>query len=91
MTLPDWEGAACRGPDVSPEWWFPPRKSRDPKVRRNTTLAKGLCQVCVHQVECLQWALGGQERYGVPLQGVWGGLDEEQRSAVTARRRERTA
>jgi len=60
------EEAACRSPDVDPEWFF--ASPKDPAL----TKAKWVCKRCPVRDECLADARG--TRYG-----VWGGLDSQER------------
>lgn len=67
-TLPGedwWDRAACLGaPD---EAFFPERGG-------STYEAKKLCKICPVKGECLEYALEGNEAWG-----VWGGLSEKER------------
>jgi WhiB family redox-sensing transcriptional regulator len=72
----DWRSRAeCR--DVEPELFFPEESSP-----RWKAAAKRVCTACDVRAECLDWALGMREPFG-----VWGGLDEDERMIVLARRR----
>jgi WhiB family redox-sensing transcriptional regulator len=74
--------AACRGQD--PGLWFPAEASRKHyarTVRLLTVRAKAVCSTCPVRGECLDYALTKDERYG-----TWGGLDEDERYALTKRR-----
>lgn len=62
----DWaEKARC--PETDPEAFFPEKGG-------STKEAKKVCQRCPVKVECLQWALDNDERFG-----VWGGMSERER------------
>jgi WhiB family transcriptional regulator, redox-sensing transcriptional regulator len=54
--------AACL--DHPGEWWFPD------KHRKDGSLAKRVCAGCPVRVECLTYALGGNEDHG-----IWGGFN----------------
>jgi len=41
-------------------------------------VAKQLCRLCPVKLECLEYALGANETYG-----VWGGLGPEERGKIT--------
>ncbi|MFJ5804825.1 WhiB family transcriptional regulator [Streptomyces sp. NPDC093093] len=72
--LPPWmDDGLCAQAD--PELFFP--EGRKP----NDAAAKMLCFGCVVRRECLAYAL----RRGEP-HGVWGGLNEQERSALLAER-----
>lgn len=57
--------------ETDPEAFFPDKGEP-------TADAKRICQRCPVRVECLQFALDHQERYG-----VWGGLSERDRRKLT--------
>jgi len=44
----------------------------------STRQAKAVCAQCFVQAECLDWAITADERFG-----VWGGLSERERRAIT--------
>jgi WhiB family redox-sensing transcriptional regulator len=75
--------AICIGKD--PELFFPIGSTGPAAIQAEK--AKAVCVGCPVREECLDWALTtGQDA------GVWGGLSEEERRALTrARRRERLA
>jgi len=64
------EGASCNG--IEPEFYFPTNKTLSTENR----IAKRLCQSCVVQKECLDYAL----RYQV--QGIWGGTHGGERTKL---------
>lgn len=67
------QDAACRG--VTPDVFFP---DEDPAA------AKAICETCPVRLHCLAFALQQNERYG-----IWGGLTEKERTALTPAERER--
>jgi WhiB family transcriptional regulator, redox-sensing transcriptional regulator len=68
--------AACLGED--PELFFPDGNTRPALVQAEE--AKAVCRRCEVTATCLKWALeSGQEA------GVWGGLSEEERRALSWR------
>jgi len=74
LTLPNFPEAKCGESDFDPETWFP-EAVRNIGIRtEDTIIAKTLCGQCVHQVECLQFAL--DNRIG---DGIWGGTLPEER------------
>lgn len=76
----DWrDRAACR--DEDPERFFPTDlQTNGPQ----TVEAKAFCRLfCQVQDECLAWALGKGEDWG-----IWGGLTPAERRALTGRQRE---
>jgi WhiB family redox-sensing transcriptional regulator len=69
--IPDWHAdARCRDyPEVS---WFPDRYGGDWET------PKRICARCPVLAECRSWAM----RQGRSLQGIWGGLSEQQRRNI---------
>jgi WhiB family redox-sensing transcriptional regulator len=68
---PDWVAAAvCASTD--PEIFFPEKGG-------STRSAKAICRRCPVAAECLAAALARDERFG-----IWGGLSERDRRALTA-------
>jgi WhiB family redox-sensing transcriptional regulator len=66
---PDWrERALCSQTD--PEAFFPEKGG-------GTREAKRICSRCPVVIDCLQYALGRDERFG-----IWGGLSERERRAL---------
>ncbi len=69
---PEWqERALCAQTD--PEAFFPEKGG-------STREAKRICTRCEVRDECLEYALGADERFG-----VWGGLSERERRAIKRR------
>ncbi|WP_432050340.1 WhiB family transcriptional regulator [Verrucosispora sp. NA02020] len=65
-TAPDWqERALCSQTD--PDAYFPDKGG-------STREAKRVCGRCEVKQECLDYALGRDERFG-----IWGGLTEQER------------
>lgn len=61
-----WEvNALCSQTD--PEQFYPEKGG-------STREAKAVCLRCDVRMECLEWALSNQERFG-----IWGGLSERER------------
>jgi WhiB family transcriptional regulator, redox-sensing transcriptional regulator len=75
-TLEWWPLAACQSAD--PDLFFP--ISRAGPALGQVARAKAVCASCAVRVDCLGYAL----RSG-PLQGVWGGLTEEERRRLRQR------
>lgn len=79
ISINDWQrDAACTSHD--PELFFPighatPAQAQLERARR-------ICRSCPVQTPCLEWAL----RVGVD-DGVWGGLDEQERRSLRRRQR----
>ena len=57
--------AQCLG--IDPDLFFPDRGV-------SSAQAKQICEICEVAKECLDYALGNKERYG-----IWGGLNEKDR------------
>ena len=72
-----WELAACQ--DADPELFFP--VSEIGPARRQVARAKAVCETCEVSQLCLDYALSSRQAHG-----VWGGLTEEERRVVAARR-----
>ncbi|MDX1658061.1 MAG: WhiB family transcriptional regulator [Nitriliruptorales bacterium] len=53
--------------DADPEAFFPEKGG-------STREAKRICAACPVREECLEYALGNEERFG-----IWGGLSERER------------
>jgi WhiB family transcriptional regulator, redox-sensing transcriptional regulator len=71
-----WTLAACQSAD--PDLFFPISGS-GPAVGQ-VTRAKAVCAACPVRCDCLSYALAAG-----PLQGVWGGLTEEERRRLRQR------
>ena len=50
----------------------------------STVKAKAICKECKVIEECLEFAVGRKERFG-----IWGGKSERERSAIRRERREK--
>ena len=69
---PEWqERALCSQTD--PEAFFPEKGG-------STREAKRICSRCDVKAECLEYALGHDERFG-----IWGGLSERERRKLKRR------
>lgn len=71
------ESAACRGADLGV--FFP-----DDGDEVAVTAAKGVCENCPVQEACLQYSLATNQ-----TEGVWGGLDKNERRRLRRRMRDR--
>ncbi|NBT79097.1 MAG: WhiB family transcriptional regulator [Betaproteobacteria bacterium] len=78
LSLPNFPDAKCASSDFDPDTWFP-EALRDTDAKDSQIMvAQSHCFSCVHQVDCLQFAL--DNRIG---DGIWGGsLPEERRAAL---------
>src|SRR5262245_30696129 len=65
--------AACAGED--PDLFFPD----GPRANENTAHAKAVCARCPVRDACLKWAIDNRQTHG-----IWGGLDETERTIVPA-------
>ncbi|QFG68533.1 WhiB family transcriptional regulator [Ornithinimicrobium pratense] len=74
-----WQRAACR--DRNAELFFHADHERGPSRAVRTAKAKAVCGTCPVIVQCLAYALGNREPYG-----IWGGLDEQERARLVRRR-----
>lgn len=74
--LGDWtRQSACVG---HPELFFAPFGERDAVRDGREAKAKSLCRRCPVVAECRDYALGAREQHG-----IWGGLNEVERAALT--------
>ena len=73
-----WSRAACASAD--PELFFP--ISHSGPALGQVTRAKAVCARCDIQRDCLRYALGAGS-----IQGVWGGMTEEERRRLLRRQR----
>lgn len=64
--------ASCRG--VNPDLFYPERGE-------STKEAKGVCAGCPVRLECLEYAIAHNERFG-----IWGGKSERERRAIRKQR-----
>jgi WhiB family redox-sensing transcriptional regulator len=71
-----WSLAACQSAD--PDLFFP--ISRSGPASAQIARAKAVCAQCLVQADCLHYALAAG-----PLQGIWGGMSEEERKLVRRR------
>jgi WhiB family redox-sensing transcriptional regulator len=70
--------------DENPELWFPVGTTGTATV--DADVAKSICHRCAVSRSCLEHA----EEIGA-TDGIWGGLDTEERRGLKARARSRTA
>jgi len=71
--IPEWQDhALCAQSD--PDAWFPEKGG-------SVEQPKAICRRCPVRVECLEFAIEHNERFG-----VWGGLSERQRRPLLAAR-----
>lgn len=85
LPRPSWgwqDAAACRGEDLV--LFFGPDGERQPERDNREREARSVCARCPVQTECLSYAVARPEKYG-----VWGGQNEEERSAERRRRMRR--
>ncbi|MFD0270274.1 WhiB family transcriptional regulator [Streptomyces sp. NPDC127106] len=71
--------AACR--NLGPGRFYHPAGERGPERDERDEAAKRVCAVCPVRAACLEHALRTREPFG-----VWGGLTEEERRMLLARR-----
>ncbi len=80
MELWEWQyEGACR--DADSDLFFHPEGERGAARRRRAEAAKAICAGCPVIDECREQSLAVREPYG-----VWGGLSEDERTAVLAER-----
>ncbi len=74
------QGARCRGADAN--LFFSPTylEKRDDRDSRESR-AKAICAECAVRRDCLDFALGTKEPFG-----IWGGFNEFERRAILAKR-----
>ncbi|SDH69314.1 WhiB family transcriptional regulator, redox-sensing transcriptional regulator [Sinosporangium album] len=79
MTRSDWmKNAACR--DADPEIFFPIGSPGTAVYRQTVQAAKAVCDTCPVTERCLSDAMAKPS-----LQGVWGGLEEDERRRLRRR------
>lgn len=78
--LGDWRARAqCCGENAT--YFFPPNHfERKPEKDAREAVARTACRSCVVRPECLSYALRAGESHG-----IWGGLNELQRSRLRRR------
>jgi hypothetical protein len=79
LSLPKFPEAKCASSDFDPDLWFPQSMAGTGLRAEDTAVPKTLCGQCIHQVECLQFALDNRIR-----DGIWGGLLPQERKAEQA-------
>ncbi|MEU8515060.1 WhiB family transcriptional regulator [Kitasatospora sp. NPDC048722] len=81
----DWQlRGLCRETDNA--LFFHPSGERGAAHQAREAAAKAVCAGCPVRIECRRYALQTREPYG-----VWGGLTEDERQRLLARRRQRAA
>ena len=76
----DWQqSGACQ--ELPSEMFFHPDGERGPRRRNRENAAKAICSSCPVIEACRKHALAVQEPYG-----IWGGLSEDDRATILARR-----
>jgi len=79
-TCDNWQlRAACRGQSAA-IFFAPSHFERNSARSAREAKAKAVCSTCPVRQECLAYALRTHE-----ANGIWGGLNEEERKLVTAR------
>lgn len=79
--VPWTEHALCRGAD--PDLFFPTRHSDSDS---EGAAAKAVCAECPVAVDCLEYALANNEKYG-----IWGGMTVRERASFLRKRRRQRA
>jgi WhiB family transcriptional regulator, redox-sensing transcriptional regulator len=74
-----WHSSACA--DADPDLFFPAVENRS--TRAQIATAKAFCTGCPVREECLRWALSRGK-----TAGIWGGLSENERTALARREAE---
>ena len=81
---PEMKWAACRSPEVNPDWWFADFFGTRPEgLGQEQKLAVKICKTCPHALECLRWAMDRPEDYG-----IWGGVTAKGRANMRRFKRE---
>ena len=76
VNSPSFPEAACAGIE-NPDLFFPESKE---ELARVLPLLRKTCDSCIHQAECLQYALNE----GIK-QGIWGGMTPAERERIRPR------
>ncbi|MFM8798718.1 MAG: WhiB family transcriptional regulator [Fluviibacter sp.] len=66
---------------VDPELFFPSRDEDGYMGEYNPLVAKSICAGCPVRVQCLEYAIGNNEQFG-----IWGGLSYKERLELRRRR-----
>lgn len=77
----DWRADARCGARMD-DLMFPSAELGTAARLEQVARAKAECAVCPVRAKCLEWALESGQEWG-----VWGGLDEDERAALSRRRR----
>ena len=80
MMPPVLAGAACKGADLG--LFFGPAAEFVTARQKREAAAKAICARCPVRLDCLDYALEHDERFG-----IWGGLNEDERRALLRQRR----
>lgn len=76
--------AACRD-HPNPDLWFPTTADGEPG-HSDPRPALAICDGCPVRIDCLEYALGNGEKFG-----IWGGTGERQRGRIRRYRRDKAA
>lgn len=82
LLRPNWgwqDRAACKDEDLLLFFGADGERQTEREVRE--AVAKQVCAACPVRTECLNYAVGRPEKHG-----LWGGLDEDQRTSERRRR-----
>jgi WhiB family redox-sensing transcriptional regulator len=74
---PPWEFEKPLCAEVGSDIFFPEKE--EGKVYAG--MAKKICANCIHKIECLEWAVVANEKFG-----IWGGVTERNRRVLRKRR-----
>lgn len=72
-----YESPACA--TVGGDFWFP-EKSDGTSNSIEMVMAKSICNLCPHRIECAEWGIENE------YYGIWGGLTERQRQSIRRQR-----
>ncbi len=72
--------AACHGHE--PELWFPVSRPGQSRTSYHNKPATDICDTCRVRLQCLEYALALDIKYG-----IWGGVTERSRDALLRRQR----
>lgn len=80
------DDARCAQRGIPPEVFYPTRGMTFEQQKHDINEARRCCRKCLVRLECLDFALANNEKWG-----IWGGLTERERRIEKARRRRNVA
>ena len=79
VTLTWQQTGACRTAGTQSDFYPPMHTERKQERLARERRAKSVCAACPVQMQCLEYAIEADERYG-----IWGGLNQDERRLLRA-------